>query len=179
MVSQHKASDKVEVPNTKSATPTVDISSTSNEPTLPINNENFPVENGEMDNFLIITESFWQQMERLATKKGFAMDQVYLRVYVDAGGCSGFTYKFEFHSLTDTDDAIEDETEDLVWVGPGGAKAVVDIGSMEYLRGATLDYVQEMIKSAFEINNNPQSESACGCGSSFALKNFATNKAID
>ena len=40
-----------------------------------------------------------------------------------------------------------------------------------------MEYVQEMIKSAFTILNNPQSASACGCGSSFALKNFASNPA--
>ena len=45
--------------------------------------------------------------------------------------------------------------------------------------GATVDYEQEMIRSAFAIVNNPNSESACGCGSSFALKNFEENPAID
>jgi len=55
----------------------------------------------------------------------------------------------------------------------------VDEGSLQFLQGSTLDYVQEMIKSSFEIRENPNSESACGCGSSFALKNFAKNPALD
>jgi iron-sulfur cluster assembly accessory protein len=60
-----------------------------------------------------------------------------------------------------------------------GAKVVVDESSLELVKGATIDYVQEMIKSAFAIVNNPQSESACGCGTSFAVKNFAANPAKD
>ena len=56
---------------------------------------------------------------------------------------------------------------------------VVDKGSYELIKGATIDYQQEMIKSSFAIINNPQSEKACGCGSSFAVKNFSQNPALD
>lgn len=55
----------------------------------------------------------------------------------------------------------------------------MDNGSFELVKGATIDYVQEMMRSAFTVANNPQSESACGCGSSFAVKNFSTNPARD
>jgi len=181
VVSQHKAGD-VAMEDisaaTQSATP---ITSSSSEATseFPINNDQFPVEEGKLENRFIITESCWSQLERLATKKGHALEKVYLRVFVDAGGCSGFTYQFEYHSLEDTDDIIDDEKEDMVWLGPGGARVVVDVGSMDFLKGATLDYVVEMIKSSFEIRENPQSESACGCGSSFAVKNFSANPALD
>ena len=118
-------------------------------------------------------------MERLASKKGHDLDKVYLRVFVDAGGCSGFTYQFEFHCLDNTEDIIDEENEDMVWINPQGSRVVIDSSSMNLLRGATLDYVVEMIKSSFEIRDNPQSESACGCGSSFAVKNFSANPAID
>lgn len=60
-----------------------------------------------------------------------------------------------------------------------GSKVVVDEGSFELIRGATVDFVQEMIRSSFAVVNNPQSESACGCGSSFAVKNFSSNPALD
>jgi iron-sulfur cluster assembly accessory protein len=59
------------------------------------------------------------------------------------------------------------------------SKVVVDNSSFDLLKGATIDYVQEMIRSSFAVVNNPQSESACGCGSSFAAKSFAVNPAID
>ena len=54
----------------------------------------------------------------------------------------------------------------------GGARVVVDSGSAELLRGSTIDYKVEMILNAFVVSENLQSESACGCGSSFAIKNF-------
>lgn len=95
----------------------------------------------------------------------------YLRVYVDAGGCSGFQYKFEL-----TDEAME--VDDVVYED-NGARVVVDQDSLDLLKGSTIDFVQEMIRSSFAVVDNPQSESACGCGSSFAVKNFESNPALD
>jgi iron-sulfur cluster assembly accessory protein len=60
-----------------------------------------------------------------------------------------------------------------------GSKVVIDHGSFEMIKGSTVDFMQEMIRSTFAIVNNPQSESACGCGSSFAVKNFDSNPALD
>jgi iron-sulfur cluster assembly accessory protein len=56
---------------------------------------------------------------------------------------------------------------------------VIDTSSFDLVKGSTIDYVQEMMRSAFAVVNNPQSDSACGCGSSFAVKNFSDNPAID
>ena len=123
---------------------------------------------------LIITDACWKQIQRLAARKDMAPSDMFLRLYVDAGGCSGFEYKFE----VETDpNALEDD--DQIWHGPEGARVVVDESSLEFVRGATLDYVVEMIKSAFVVKENPQSEAACGCGSSFAVKNFSANPALD
>ena len=82
--------------------------------------------------------------------------------------------------MFELDDDI-DEEEDIVIVeaDPSSARIVVDKISLGFLKGSKLDYVQEMIKSSFVIIDNPQSESACGCGSSFAVKNFEANPAID
>lgn len=117
---------------------------------------------------LTITDACWKQIHHLTHNKP---DNPYLRLYVDAGGCSGFQYKFEL-------DTAPPDKEDVV-LANNNVRLVIDTGSLDFLQGATVDYVQEMIKSAFAVTNNPQSESACGCGSSFALKNFAANPASD
>lgn len=51
-----------------------------------------------------------------------------------------------------------------------GARVVVDKESLELIRGSTLDFEQELIRSAFAVVNNPRAASGCGCGSSFDLK---------
>jgi iron-sulfur cluster assembly accessory protein len=60
-----------------------------------------------------------------------------------------------------------------------GAKVVVDATSLEYMKGATVDFEVDLMRSAFCVVNNPQSESACGCKSSFAMKNFSAHPALD
>lgn len=156
VVSQHKVGDSTDLGPAGSAHP----QRSSGETNVPITS----------DAPLIVTDNTWQRIRRLNESKG---TNQYLRVFVDAGGCSGFSYVFELNQ-----DEI-DLDEDIVLEGPGGEKVVVDQASLDLIRGSTIDYVQEMIKSSFEVRDNPQSESACGCGSSFAVKNFAANPAID
>uniref|UniRef100_A0A0K0G1G1 Iron-sulfur cluster assembly 2 homolog, mitochondrial n=1 Tax=Strongyloides venezuelensis TaxID=75913 RepID=A0A0K0G1G1_STRVS len=84
----------------------------------------------------------------------------FLRVEVQGGGCSGFEYKFKFDNKID-------KTQDLIFSNDG-AKVVVDNISMEYLKGATLDYVSELLRTSFKIVKNPIAEKGCSCGSSFA-----------
>ena len=137
---------------------------------------------------IIITKSCAARIRQLASTRPNP-DAVYLRLYVDAGGCSGFQYKFLLLSEDNTDgtstsniddeeDGTIDPEEDIVFV-KDGMRVVVDATSLDLLRGSTIDYVQEMIRSSFAVVGNPQSESACGCGSSFAVKNFESNPALD
>ena len=150
------------------------------------------------DQDIVVTASCAQQIKRLAAKRSDGGDSLYLRLYVDAGGCSGFEYKFQLEtdeggSATtggeeeyDDDDEDDDEDEvtgidpdDDVIFTKDGARVVIDKTSLELLHGSTVDFVQEMIRSSFTVANNPISESACGCGSSFAVKNFTENPALD
>lgn len=113
-------------------------------------------------------------LQQRMQKEGCDSTDHFLRVYVDAGGCSGFQYQFEVDS-----DIDEDEDVVVVAAEDSTPRIVVDEVSLGFLKGSKLDYVQEMIKSSFVVVDNPQSESACGCGSSFAVKNFESNPAID
>lgn len=82
-----------------------------------------------------------------------------LRLAVDAGGCSGFQYRF----------AIEDAPapEDLV-VQAGPGRVFVDPVSLELLAGSELDWTEALIGAHFAVRN-PQAVSACGCGTSFSV----------
>ena len=78
-----------------------------------------------------------------------------LRVFVSGGGCSGFQYEIELDAPKD-DDVTEQH----------GVKLVIDEISINYLNGAKVDYVDEVMGSGFKIEN-PNAVSTCGCGSSF------------
>ena len=81
-----------------------------------------------------------------------------LRLYVQGGGCSGFTYQFAYEDAIAADDTV---------VECAGARLVVDAVSLPYLEGATLDYQQTLAGSNFVVRN-PNARSTCGCGSSFS-----------
>ncbi|EPQ18515.1 Iron-sulfur cluster assembly 2 like protein, mitochondrial [Myotis brandtii] len=52
----------------------------------------------------------------------------------------------------------------------GGARVVVDSDSLAFVKGAQVDFCQELIRSSFQVLNNPQAEKGCSCGSSFSVK---------
>lgn len=82
-----------------------------------------------------------------------------LRVAVIGGGCSGFSYTFDF--------ADSPENDDLV-IERDGATVVIDSTSLEFLAGSEIDFSDELIGAAFKINN-PNATSGCGCGTSFSM----------
>lgn len=82
-----------------------------------------------------------------------------LRLAVTGGGCSGFQYNFTL------DDA---RTDDDLAVERDGITVLVDSMSLEFLRGAELDFVDDLIGAAFKVHN-PNASSSCGCGTSFSV----------
>jgi len=82
-----------------------------------------------------------------------------LRVAVTGGGCSGFQYNFAI------DDAPMDD--DLV-VERDGAVVLIDPVSLDFLKGAEIDFSDDLIGQAFKINN-PNATASCGCGTSFSV----------
>jgi iron-sulfur cluster assembly protein len=85
--------------------------------------------------------------------------QDFLRVAVEGGGCSGFSYKFDFADKANDDDVV---------ITRDGATVVIDEMSLEFLEGSEIDYANELIGSAFKINN-PNATANCGCGTSFSI----------
>jgi len=83
-----------------------------------------------------------------------------LRVFVQGGGCSGLNYGMAI------DESIEED--DFVF-NAHGVKVVVDPISMNYLKGASVDYVEDTMGGGFKIDN-PNATRSCGCGSSFATE---------
>ena len=82
-----------------------------------------------------------------------------LRLAVDGGGCSGFTYKFELAEKPESDDEITETN---------GVRLVVDPISLELVRGSAVDFVEDLSGAAFRVTN-PNAQSGCGCGSSFSI----------
>ena len=84
--------------------------------------------------------------------------ELYLRVAVRPGGCSGLSYEMFF----DTEKADDDLTEAY-----GDVTVVVDPASAQHLVGASLDYKDGLQGAGFTINN-PNATRTCGCGQSFS-----------
>ena len=82
-----------------------------------------------------------------------------LRVSVEGGGCSGFQYKFDFERTKGEDDLVLERN---------GAVVLIDAISQQYMAGAEIDYVDDLIGASFKINN-PVASASCGCGTSFSI----------
>ncbi|HUY68899.1 MAG TPA: iron-sulfur cluster insertion protein ErpA [Alphaproteobacteria bacterium] len=83
-----------------------------------------------------------------------------VRLEVLGGGCSGYQYKFGF-------DGHFDAAEDLV-IEKSGARLVIDKTSLGLLKGSAIDYGENLMEAGFKVVN-PNAESSCGCGNSFAV----------
>jgi len=111
----------------------------------------------EVAHNITFTDKAASQARQLAESQGKA--DLMLRVFVEGGGCSGFQYGFDFEdTVKEGDTVIENK----------GARLLVDAMSIQYLRGAEVDYVDGLQGAQFVINN-PNAQSTCGCGTSFSV----------
>ena len=109
-------------------------------------------------NEIILTPAAGQAIIDLMTKRN--LEGYGLRVFVSGGGCSGFQYGMALENRIRDEDFVFDSRQ---------VKLIVDEISINYLRGATVDYVDDLMGGGFKIEN-PNAVSTCGCGSSFRTK---------
>ena len=88
-----------------------------------------------------------------------------LRVAVRGGGCSGFQYALAFDRVKDDDHVFEDR----------GVSVIVDKTSMQFVLGSEVDFVEGLQGAGFSVNN-PNVVAACGCGSSFQVREDAAEQ---
>jgi iron-sulfur cluster assembly protein len=88
-----------------------------------------------------------------------------LRVAVRGGGCSGFQYALAFDAPKEDDHRFENQ----------GVAVVVDKSSMQFVFGSEVDWVDGLQGAGFAVNN-PNVVAACGCGSSFQVKEDAAEQ---
>jgi iron-sulfur cluster assembly protein len=105
---------------------------------------------------LTLTETAVKQVKELMKTQN--LENVYLRMGVKGGGCSGLSYSLEF----DNETGPRDKKFDIE-----GVQVVCDAKSYLYLNGTTLDYVTQGLTGGFTFVN-PQAKSSCGCGTSFS-----------
>ena len=106
---------------------------------------------------ITLSEGASQRINELIATEG--KDAMMMRVTVNGGGCSGFTYSFDMDDKTNDDDLVFERD---------GARVVIDEMSLGFLLDAELDYVEDLIGSSFTFKN-PNAASTCGCGSSFSI----------
>ena len=106
---------------------------------------------------LTITESAASKIKEVIAEEG--NPNLKLRMFVQGGGCSGFSYGFTLDEIQNEDDFN---------VESDGIHVLVDSMSAQYVGGATVDYTNDLSGSQFTIKN-PNAVTSCGCGSSFSV----------
>ena len=107
---------------------------------------------------IALTDTATTKVKELIAAEG--QPELYLRVAVRPGGCSGMSYEMFF----DTEKAADDIVESY---GDGDVQVVVVPASAQHLVGASLDYKDGLQGAGFAINN-PNAQRTCGCGQSFS-----------
>ncbi len=105
---------------------------------------------------ITLSETAASRIRQIAEREG---RPVMLRVAVEGGGCSGFSYQL---------DLVETAEPGDLKIERDGAAAVIDEVSMVLLKGSEIDFVDELAGAEFKVRN-PNAKSSCGCGVSFSI----------
>ncbi len=108
-------------------------------------------------NTVVLTDRAARKIGRVLSKQP---EGTVLRIVVAGGGCSGFQYEYKLVQETPAGD-------DLV-LAKDDATVLIDSLSLEFMGGADIDYVDDLIGQSFQIKN-PNAVAACGCGTSFSV----------
>jgi len=107
-------------------------------------------------NTVTATESALKRVANILAKD---TENTALRISVEGGGCSGFSYQFDLVNAVNDDD--------LVLEGHEG-KILIDEMSLIYMGGSQIDFVDDLMGQSFQVNN-PNAVASCGCGTSFSV----------
>ncbi|MBI3541180.1 MAG: iron-sulfur cluster insertion protein ErpA [Deltaproteobacteria bacterium] len=110
-----------------------------------------------MEGNVQLTEKAIQKVHAFSSANKEAVGK-HLRIYVQGGGCSGFEYGFTFDEKRD---------DDLVFEA-GDVQVLLDPISLPYLKGCTVEFVEDLRGSGFSVQN-PNASGSCGCGHSFSV----------
>lgn len=108
------------------------------------------------ENSVTITEN---AAKRIAKILGAESDKNALRISVEGGGCSGFSYKFDLTAERHDDDIVVERDD---------ARVLIDQMSLIYMAGSEIDFIDNLLGQSFQIKN-PNAVASCGCGTSFAI----------
>src|SRR5690606_8382660 len=108
-------------------------------------------------NTIVLTDRAAARIGRILAKQG---PGTVLRIAVAGGGCSGFQYEYNI--------VKEQPAEDDLVLSKDGAMVLIDSLSREFMGGAEIDYVDDLIGQSFQIKN-PNAVASCGCGTSFSV----------
>ena len=110
-------------------------------------------------NDIKITEAANNQFKKILLKEDV---KAFVRILVDSGGCSGFSYKFSIDNQLNKD-------EDLILIDENSkAIFVTDKVSINFIKNASINWEESLTNSQFTVSN-PIAKSSCGCGSSFSI----------
>jgi len=106
---------------------------------------------------VVLTDRAAKRIGRVLSKQP---EGTVLRIVVAGGGCSGFQYEYKLVQETPgADDTV---------LAKDNATVLIDSLSLEFMGGAEIDYVDDLIGQSFQIRN-PNAVAGCGCGTSFAV----------